>query len=146
MAKGYPDFFGFSMFPHYGSVFFDSGGGVVAGGDTTGIFTVSIKGQILSLYLKLSTIDDFGQAHAGVIIDGTPADMLILSAFNGYAVRNYSPFILVPVVYDITAEVVVFSINPGVTFNQSFGVELRNFPGQPNLTYEYVVHYYKVVS
>ncbi len=66
MSKGYPDFFGYSIFPNYGNFQLTDSGAVIIPADSWGtIFNISAKGKIYSGYVG---IQDLGLADTATII------------------------------------------------------------------------------
>ena len=71
MARGYPDFFGVSVFPFYGAPQLDQfiDVGVPAAGTVT-LHALTIKGQIAGGYMRVTTAHDLANYYLSVYFDG----------------------------------------------------------------------------
>jgi len=70
MAKGFPDFFGVSTFPHYGGAQEDEGSVLVTINDTTDLTTIVGKGHIYHIEMSATVFSSAADDNWIITIDG----------------------------------------------------------------------------
>ena len=71
MAKGYPDFFGFSMFPYHGTSFIDSALHVVSPGDIDTLVSLDFKGIVTGGHLHIQVVASDQLYQVNLTVDGS---------------------------------------------------------------------------
>jgi len=78
--KGYPDFFGFSIFPQFGAYQYTDSGAIIVAANTWGtIFDISAKGRIYTGYIA---IQDLGLADTSTIFVEMTVDGQLMYSFT----------------------------------------------------------------
>jgi len=145
MAKGYPDFFGFSIFPQYGSFSVeDLPVEIIADGDNFDIINVLGKGVVHSGDLTLSC-------------DGNPLGISIQISIDGQDLaqeappwllrHGFGPGVDTPIIcteYDPSQGRYTIVLHTNVSFVTSFIVNVKNNSGENCVTYGYL-YWSKVV-
>jgi len=127
MAKGYPDFFGFSIFPQFGAYQYTDSGAIVVAADTYGtIFDIDSKGKVYTGYLHIQTLGLANTASIfvemtvdGQMIISRPLDVLLQIGFTG---ALDVPFILTDYNKDTNYFTIVFMSD--FSFSQSVLVRI----------------------
>jgi len=70
MAKGYPDFFGFSMFPYYGPIYEAHDTGTAPSGGSDTIVSVTSKGVLRAGWINCTDTDWDTSSHIDIVADG----------------------------------------------------------------------------
>lgn len=127
MGKGYPDFFGYSIFPQFGAFQLTESGAVVVAADSYGtIFDISAKGVVYSGYVATQTLGlaDTSSIFARLTVDGQEMYSRVLDdqLAYGFTAEIDIPFVLVD--YNRATNLYVFVIQQDITFSQSFKLEM----------------------
>jgi len=135
MARGYPDFFGFSIFPQYGTFSLDEAlGQVCASGATTEITEVLGKGVTYGGYLHLS-FDAEDKETVGVIIEIDSnifrQDIYLpMAAYHRWVVENR--FLrMIEYSWNGITSYLIFEIADGFTFSFNLKLSIWNTSGVP---------------
>lgn len=127
MAKGYPDFFGFSVFMQYGSFQRKAEDlNLVEDGDTETVLTISGKGKIYFGQLTLSGIDSPDLVTPIITIDGSVFSLGTLFYLHSLGDMKGSAFPVSVFVYDAVYNVYALSMEGGITFVDSFSIAIEN--------------------
>jgi len=130
MARGYPDFFGQSIFPKYGLPVHElKPVAVVAAGDTEIIFNVVGKGRTYGGWIRWYGTDDvFRTTKLIVTIDAVVQTFLTpyLELDRNISSRTAQTFALTGYEVDDLHENVVYTGEKDWTFEQTFVVTLVN--------------------
>jgi len=123
MARGYPDFFGYSIFPQYGShnqaVFNDT----IPAAGVHNLITVNGKGVLQSGYVEIWNGTDLIYNTLYIEVDGQPytdLSLYILLEGNFTKLLEY-PFTLLK--YDIEHNDFYVAINGVISFTQSLVID-----------------------
>jgi len=123
MAKGYPDFFGYSVFPQFGIYQVEEKGAtVIPAGDSVTVFDVEGKGTIYGGYMFFGKTDITGLITLSLTIDGftviLPSIKTMLEA--GWIGGLDLPFIVTEVNDAIPSYTVIVQAN--ITFAEQFKI------------------------
>ena len=133
MARGYPDFFGFSIFPQFGTLTEeDSGLFAIVTGNTQTLFTITQKGKSYGGILRYNGQGDVHlKTQAIVIVDGvTISDEVPAGQIHyGYYVIPNQFINLVDYHITDTYEYVVFNFGTDFSWGKSVVVNLENTSG-----------------
>lgn len=127
MAKGYPDFFGFSIFPQFGAYQFTDSGAIIVAANTFGtVFDVNSKGKIYSGFINVQTLGlaDTATIFLEMTIDGQimysqTLDVMLQIGFTG---ALDVPFTLTN--YNRKTNYYTFSFQSDLSFSQSVLVRI----------------------
>lgn len=123
MAKGYPDFFGYSVFPAYGTLDFTDDGPTTFANSTVYPSVIVGKGLLYGGFLKIALeTNDPGSAWPAIIIDSYgPVLWTIEEEMKwGYDVEGYSLIQLVG--YNMETFTYNYAVKGNITF--STGISL----------------------
>ena len=126
MARGYPDYFGYSMFPSYGNLLeLEDAFGIIAGATIT-IMELNHKGMICGGYIRLSGAVPLNNYLIIPYIDGIAhVDFLSNIPFDyGFQLPDGHMFYVS--YYNNTDNEIVFSMSPGFPFGVSFAITIEN--------------------
>lgn len=127
MAKGYPDFFGFSIFMQYGSFRRkDEDLALVPAGDDETVLTISSKGQIYFGRIGLSGIDTPSLVTPTITIDGAAFSLGTLFNMHARGDLHGNAYPCELFVYDVVYNVYEMDVKFGLTFVDSFVVSIQN--------------------
>lgn len=121
MARGYPDYFGYSMFPYYGDLSLDDSGNVfVAAGDRDPIFELKLKGQIAGGRFYIQNLVSPTLCRFILTVDGIEIMNWSVDDFIHYAVGNAGS--IIKAVYYNDVETI---FNSSYIKDYSFGNQLK---------------------
>lgn len=125
MPRGYPDYFGMSIFPKYGLNSQETGVKACAPGYTT-LFTVSGKGRSSGGTIIIYD-DDFSVSDQLLIdIDGNNIMIQMISKLYEYNLTDDDcDFIRLKTYKTSTIKTIVMTFVKGITFDQSFSTRYR---------------------
>ena len=124
MAKGYPDFFGFSIFSQYGS--FQMGEYLLAASlanSTTTIFNLEGKGKVYSARLHSNIAVDPSNLAVQVIVDGITTGAHGIKTLLKYGIRGSLDMPFVVTEYDEAFPQFTLVIQQDISFVSSFVVQ-----------------------
>ena len=128
MAKGYPDFYGFSIFPKYGSVMIDDFPSAAVGpGATVAIHEVFGNGRIYGGHLYCTAFADWSDIYVRVFIDGVQMNVnnSVSQMFAQYGHVDVEwPLQLVN--YRGDGGHAVFAAEKDYTFTDTYLIEIEN--------------------
>ena len=135
MAKGYPDFYGFSVFPKWGPVVLDLVDVVICiPGVTTTIHEVAGKGVITGGFC--TPIGDFIAAPPVLTLSIDNEPPMLITVLNLWVSEVFSPSVG-PIYlsdYRMDGTTMGFCFSPGVTFDESYTFTfLHNEVGNKNV-------------
>jgi len=146
MAKGYPDFFGFSMFPFYGPIQRVSGFDTI---DTVAYHTVidvNAKGTIQSGFVKLDTITAMTGFPIYCTID---TETLYYLRYTHVWATNALGTVDSPIRITYVSENrmgMIIEIREGVTFNNQFRIQVRQLNAGESCNYLAELNYYLIAT
>ena len=144
MAKGYPDFFGHSVFPQLGSFINESEGpDVIANGDTHDVFSISGKGCVYDGYHRIYLCTDFSLTSVRLTIDGVASQWAALDTLLEYRFTQEGEYIYTLQQYCPEDQQAIIAIRDEITFATDFKSEIRNLTGF-NISAVSVFYYAKV--
>lgn len=125
MGKGYPDYFGYSVFPQFGTFKNEAIAVAIAGGATETIIDITNKGKIYSGYIDIS-ITRLQEAFLNLTVDGTTLAYLTPFAMKTRDFRGGLdlPFILS--YYDVIAGMCTVVFQTDITFISQYKLEIQN--------------------
>lgn len=129
MARGYPDFFGISIFPHFGGARENEGPGVSVPNDTTILFTVNGKGHIYCIETLTSGAASMISDEWELWIDGVEFSSMIPSSADsaGEIYPRLGAWQLSQ--YDLTIPQVSMTLLGVLTFAASFSLRYTENSG-----------------
>jgi len=129
MAKGYPDFFGYSIFPQYGAPKIYEGSIAAQPANTwDDLVVINAKGRILSGYFGAYTVGDEANARFKLTVD---ADEWEMYSFEGMFRTSLVKGVNFPIQcthYNDVAGLYRFSIQPELSFVTLFKIEAQSPP------------------
>lgn len=144
MARGYPDFFGYSIFPSYG-LFLTHDQTIAPMLDTEDFNMIDIagKGKVHGGYLDIDSLASMAGVSITITIDGVYYGTYI--PFNDREDAIFAPGadLLWLMLYDPDSGHVVYGIAEGATFGQSFVINVENTSGA-NINVDASCKYYQV--
>jgi len=127
MAKGFPDYFGQSIWPKYGTMLTDDE--LVAGvapGATATILYVTGQGQLRNASLFINGMGNPASIYILITVDGVLVYANPLYTIMYYFGDTPSDVIAQCTLYDIVAGIYSIVINREIPFVSSFKVEILN--------------------
>ena len=126
MAKGYPDFFGFSMFPFYGSLLDDMSIGVLSAGETDDVTSISGKNHIFGGYARLFNVADPTDLNIKIITDSVTIQDFSYQALLGAQESNkpYAAGVVTLASYE--AALIVIRFLGGFTVEDEYIIRMKN--------------------
>ncbi|MBD3390735.1 MAG: hypothetical protein GF410_01855 [Chitinivibrionales bacterium] len=149
MAKGYPDWFGYSLFPKYGTVTTISVDNVVPVADWTEIVALTGKGQIFGGALDITNLNTNRNAAAEIRVqlDGTTIlNTDLRSFYRRWKVFKHRMFPVFFVYLDGREYETIMQIDHDWTYELSYRIDMINnnpFAGAINVYGR--LFYYRVV-
>ena len=143
MARGYPDFFGFSVFPWYGALssVLDNTT-VIAPGNSATVVDLALKGRSQGGILWLWSTASIDTDRVSIIIDGTEFAVWGFSVWESYHHNaNYLPILMR--YYNLDIFFVSFEFGPDWVFGTQYKVVITN-NGTGNLGVD-MRFYYNVI-
>ena len=140
MAKGYPDFYGFSIFPRYGAIMVDQQIALVVPNlATTTIHELTGKGRIAGGSFRIRWCTDWSLAWPIVTIDGNVLTHAtgITSLLNTFG-QGCEGFPVALKHYSGDGATVSFDYVKDYVFNNSYKVEFYNFSGLAGSVHSYL--------
>ena len=126
MARGYPDYFGYSMFPSYGNLLELEDGFGIAAGETITIMELNHKGMICGGYIRLEGDIPLNNYLIIPHIDGVAhVDFLAITHYNYGLHLPDGHMFYVSYLNNVDNEV-VFSMSPGFPFGVSLAITIQN--------------------
>ncbi len=143
MAKGYPDYFGTSIWPKYGTLLIDADDVTTADATETTVFELTGAGVWAYLLGILSPAATGGAYTIKVYVDGEL--FFILTSASAY-VCGYNESPLAPLVVnysDVSADLVHVMLTHEIPFHDSIKITVTR-AAAVNVTFDYRVGWYKV--
>ena len=146
MAKGYPDFFGFSMFPWYGGIIRSAFATTCPADTVTPIHAIVSKGSIVGGYLQLTGVADITDILIYAWVDG----QLITTLRYGGTLVTTTPgvptdwFYLDVVSYE--RELMCAHIQPGISFQDTWTISVDNRSLADSCVGNSIVFYQRVAT
>ena len=136
MASGYPDFFGLSVFPNYGSSTYKQGGVPVSGAVSQQIFAISGKGILIGGIVYIDDTDFDDDALFYVLVDSQYLPVITVADYLKYNLYESSKVPLAMLYYNPSIGRVCFSFSLSLTFQSVIGLYVI-----PNSAGVYSVNY-----
>lgn len=130
MAKGYPDFFGVSVFRQYGS--FQRKGedlALVPAGDIETVLTITGKGEIYFGQITLGGIDSPELVIPKITIDGSEFSLGTLFYLHSMGDMKANAYPVSCFVYDTEYNQYALALTGGITFVDSYVISIQNNDG-----------------
>jgi len=131
MARGYPDFYGISIFPKYGSPTIDPAVLInCPNAATTQVFYVAGKGRIYGGSLRLVLAVGFPVAcQLALLVDGVLHNTWSLSQLLEYNFTQFPDFLVHLTEYNREDDIYVLTFRDNVSFQISVEVQVINNTG-----------------
>ena len=131
MAKGYPDFFGFSTFPQFGKMLYTNiNANCPGGGITTDVLSIAGKGRTYTGYFSVSLgVTNGVSFNVRVVIDGQTYRMNNIRTDFTANIASVPDALLRLVYYVETGGSCFYTIAKDWTFAQSFIIQVTNGTG-----------------
>ena len=131
MAKGYPDFFGYSTFPQFGRMLYTLiNANCPSGGVTTDVISIVGKGRTYTGYFSIDLGDNTGVGfNVRVEIDGQTYRMNNIRTDFTANIASVPDALLRLVYYDERGGSCFYTIAKDWTFSQSFIIQVTNGGG-----------------
>lgn len=145
MARGYPDFFGYSVFPGPGTGA-SSGGGVtaVAAGATETLIELNLKGSVFGGHLYGDDLGPNGLYNIRVIVDGITIDDCWLNNMYLLGEHHDTGFLLALYYYNKEDNDFALRVVEDLSFGYQFKLACQNADvNDVNMTT--YIYYYRVV-
>jgi len=127
MAKGYPDYFGYSMFPFYGApVKIDGATGLIISTGTGNLFNVTVKGSILSGWIGVNSVDLDSLIHMYLTIDGVEMFQTTLSSMLQNNLTKEGESLIYLTRYEPETGYYALAISKGISFSSQFKLDIYN--------------------
>ena len=141
MSKGYPDYFGQSIWPKYGGMINDNGNFDIIGLDTVVLTSYTGQGVLVFLDFEITDDDLVGSCSFEAHVDGVPIQIQSLNGFRdeGPQVGNRSP--LVCRFADKVTGVYILNMGIDVPFRTSFEIQCNVAAGNTVHVSTYVGYY-----
>ena len=124
MAKGYPDFFGYSMFPYYGGPYLETGNVITAGAGLATVLTIAAKGIVRggSIIAILPNVTDIWGTY--IYADGQLVQ--VIQYDSGYTeYDNIDNFSCMTLDYLSMSQLVArFNIKEGISFQDELTLRI----------------------
>ena len=143
MPRGYPDYFGQSIFPKYGVFTKENGTTTIAALSTDTVIKVTDKGRTYGARLHIDESFDVSNCVFRLVIDGTivydttPA----VSLKHNITEEGQAPFYLRR--YDSIDNSYTLCLSKDITFEQSLEITFQNVTAN-SVDVEYYLYYAKV--
>ena len=131
MARGYPDFFGYSVFPFYGTWLLDFCNGVgILNAANADIHTLTHKAVIMGGTFEITYVTfDPSQNTMVLTIDGTTILTASAEQFRTYNQSQQGDDLFYCTHYNPESKIQVLSITPGISFGYEFKINMANATG-----------------
>lgn len=144
MSKGYPDFFGFSVFPQYGAFINESAGGVaVVAGASVDFFDIQSKGRVYDGYLRIYGCTLPATVSVRLTIDGVASQWGRLDYLLRYNFTHETDYLFTLKKYNTSDDEFIVSFREGITFSSSIKATVLN-SGADDIDVIAVFYYGKV--
>lgn len=129
MPRGYPDFFGFSVFPFWGSpllaTFADA---AIGAGVRVPMHALNLKGQIAGGFLRITNTADFNNTYLHIVVDGVRVFYLNLHTLF-YRLQNPNSWPLVFTCVYMPEQEYYLGYIKGFPFGNTFQIDITGPPG-----------------
>lgn len=135
MARGYPDYFGYSMFPYYGALLDMDDTGVLAAGAFVDTLALAHKGMIRGGYLHFWGGAPAINLELTITPDGNNLGMHAVSTWmnNGWTKPEGNALYLT--FYNDATQHFMLSFVPGFPFDISYSLRIENTSAGPTSWY-----------
>lgn len=126
MPRGYPDFFGQSVFPRFGAMYHDQVSATLTGIETETLTDLALKGQIYTATVYYDTISwsYLSSISTRVWVDGQMVTSWTLNYWRNAEVILGDAFLYRYVAFDKTRDYAVVQIARPIPFEQTFKIEV----------------------
>ena len=127
MARGYPDYFGTSIWPKYGTPIITEGDETVDGGDDRDVITVSCQGILMWFLAELyNPPNTFPGTGVALTIDGVEIVRLFTTAVygEGYSFNGRLPMYIRYL--NLAAQRAIYENGIEIPFHSGFKISLIN--------------------
>jgi len=127
MARGYPDFFGYSVFPYYGDLLEqDPMVAAVLAGDTETIFSLTHKGVVLGGYLYIDDSINWLWINLRLTVDSSELISFSIESFLGINLISCPGVPINILALDMEAKGAILAFTPQISFSTEYKVEIIN--------------------
>lgn len=127
MSRGYPDFFGYSIFPNYGTTYRTlANDSLIMVDETQEEWNISGKGVILGGWMAIGNITDINKCILTVKIDGQTNQFRSMYWMDWYNIITPNSGIMYLTKLDEDNKDVILSFSVGVPFGNNFLVTVKN--------------------
>ena len=144
MAKGYPDFFGFSMFPYYGTTFRDDDSSVITPLNNETLISLTMKGIIRGGYIVVSLPATLNTTLISVSIDGESVEIIAAPLGDTADASLDLRLPLVSVNRSLVLAQHIFAITGDWSFQDSFVITGQNTEPAGNVNVVTRVYYNRI--
>ncbi len=142
MARGYPDFFGYSIFPKYGTAELANSFGAIGSGAGEGdMLSITGKGKLLSGFIRIIMGGVWVNNTINVYIDGIQVTTFSITDWHNYSFIHLTSAPIFLSYYNNADLYFFFIPNDNVTYGVSFRVGLVNTSGANSNFYTAISHY-----
>ena len=135
MAKGYPDFFGFSFFPFNGPLIQVTNDGTITANQTVDVLSVAGKGISFFGLIQCETSLLSSEVRLTMTIDGETSFVYPIQV-AGAGINTYGNRLPVQIVHqDREGPSITYEILHGMTFASSFVVSITEASGTGTIVY-----------
>lgn len=143
MARGYPDYFGQSIFPRYGDTIPVDYGVTATAHATTQLLSLTDKGFLLSASIEINGLGDNWSDFIKITVDGQDIPHESFSELYEQNIIHENDFIMWLTCYDINTQRYAISIIRNLQFQESLVVSYVNQSAN-NINVELKAAYYLV--
>ena len=127
MARGYPDFFGFSVFPQYGPFTEEHGAPVdILAGNTRDFFELTAKGVIYDGYHRIYSCADPSNILINVTVDGDLIPSVSPDVLLRYNLTSEGDYLISLKEYNPELGEYIVALRRGTTFSGTFKTTIIN--------------------
>jgi len=126
MAKGYPDFFGFSMFPYYGSLLDSLVMGNLLPSTTADVTSLTGKNHIFGGCLRVFNLSDPTDLTVQILVDGAIVQNLTYGNLFRYNESSKPISLVVYTELSYEKELLSMRFMGGITVEDGFIIRLTN--------------------
>jgi len=147
MAKGYPDFFGQSIFPIYGSLNVDEDVSDLTGTESAILHQITGKGSIVGGSVTITAVDKGFAPNASINLSVTGAGYFIIycsSLLRPEFLHGYST-IFKTLSYDIVTGIFSFEVTKEINFVDGFSLQGNMWSPGRDAEFRSTIEYYTLL-
>lgn len=147
MAKGYPDFFGQSIFPYYGPLIEENNTIMVTGPEYATLIDLDMKGVVAGGIIQILLTAGASEDHSyfDILVDGDRLARLLCSELlNGVYTIGINGLVHTTD-YDVRGEMYRCEITHDINFGERFQINVGSSWGGQTPEFYSSIHYYQVI-